>query len=135
MTKRKASLPPLSDAEEAAIQAGIAQDPDNPEISADQFARMRPASEVLPPTLFNALSKGGRPPSPNKRVQVTLRLDPAAVETFKATGPGWQTRINEHLMKLARSIERSAAKGKSAGQFRGPSGRRIIRTPRKSNAG
>ncbi len=135
MTKRKASLPPLSDAEEAAIQAGIAQDPDNPEISAEQFALMRPASEVLPPALFKALSKGGRPRSPNKRVQVTLRLDPSVVETFKATGPGWQTRINEHLVKAARTIERATVKEGSECPFKGPGIRRILRSPRKSKAG
>ena len=56
MTRRKAGLPPLADAEEAEIQAGIAQDPDNPEIAAEQFARMRPAAEVMPITLYSALA-------------------------------------------------------------------------------
>ncbi|MEH3117131.1 MAG: BrnA antitoxin family protein [Methylorubrum populi] len=111
MTKRKASLPPLSDAEEAAIQAGIANDPDNPEISAEQFARMRPASEVLPAALYAALSKGGRPRSPNKRVQVTLRLDPDALAAFRETGPGWQGRINEAVVRSARKLRQAKAGG------------------------
>ena len=103
MTKRKASMPPLTDAEEAAIQAGIAQDPDNPEITAEQFARMRPASEVLPPALFQALTKRGRPPAENKAVQVSLRVPPEVLAAYKAEGPGWQTRMNE---ALARGVRR-----------------------------
>jgi uncharacterized protein (DUF4415 family) len=35
----------------------------------------------------------------SSKVQVTLRLDPAIIAHFKARGPGWQTRINEALMK------------------------------------
>ena len=34
--------------EETAINAGIARDPDNPELTAEDFARMRPAIEVDP---------------------------------------------------------------------------------------
>ncbi|WP_238179265.1 BrnA antitoxin family protein [Methylobacterium dankookense] len=90
-------MPPLTDAEEAEIQAGIAQDPDNPEIGAEQFARMRPASEVLPSGLYQALTKRGRPPAENKAVQVTLRVPPDILAAYKATGPGWQTKMNEAL--------------------------------------
>lgn len=97
MTKRKASVPPLTDEAERSIQAGIASDPDNPEISAEQFAGMRPAAEVLPPGLYRALTKRGRPPAENKAVQVTLRVPPAVLEGYKAHGPGWQTRMNDAL--------------------------------------
>jgi uncharacterized protein (DUF4415 family) len=97
MTKRKASTPPLTDEEEARIQVGIAQDPDNPEITAEQFGEMRPASEVLPQGLFQALTKRGRPPAENKAVQVTLRVPPAVLDGYKAGGPGWQTRMNDAL--------------------------------------
>jgi len=31
------------------------------------------------------------------KTQVTIRLDTAIVEKFKATGDGWQTRINALL--------------------------------------
>ena len=30
---------------------------------------------------------------------VSLRLDEAVIAAFRATGPGWQTRINEALRK------------------------------------
>jgi hypothetical protein len=37
----------------------------------------------------------GRPPSGKKTV--TLRLDPDVIAKFKATGPGWQAKINDAL--------------------------------------
>jgi uncharacterized protein (DUF4415 family) len=33
--------------------------------------------------------------------QVTLRLDPDVIEKFRATGAGWQSRINDALRKAA----------------------------------
>lgn len=41
----------------------------------------------------------GRPQSANPKKQVTLRLDPDVVEKFRATGKGWQSRINAELRK------------------------------------
>lgn len=43
--------------------------------------------------------KGGRPKSPNPKQSVNLRLDADVLESFRATGPGWQTRINDALRK------------------------------------
>ena len=37
--------------------------------------------------------------SDNKKL-VSLRLDKDVIEKFKATGPGWQTRINEALREV-----------------------------------
>ncbi len=42
----------------------------------------------------------GRPPGSAKRL-VSLRLDEAVLDHFRATGPGWQTRLNEALRKAA----------------------------------
>lgn len=44
--------------------------------------------------------KAGRPRGSDKE-QVTLRLDRAALDRFRADGPGWQTRINEAVRKAA----------------------------------
>lgn len=41
----------------------------------------------------------GRPPLANPKQQVTLRLDPDVLEKFRATGRGWQSRINAELRK------------------------------------
>ncbi|MDR2213045.1 MAG: hypothetical protein LBE21_05400 [Pseudomonadales bacterium] len=42
--------------EDAAIQRGIDADPDNPEWTEEDFAKARPARDVLPPALYAALT-------------------------------------------------------------------------------
>lgn len=44
----------------------------------------------------------GRPGSANAKRQVTLRLDPAILDYFRAAGPGWQSRINAALREHTR---------------------------------
>lgn len=95
MTKRKAG--PISDAEEAQVQAMIARDPDAPEVTDEQAAQARPASEALDPTLFANLTRRGRPKSEAAKKLVTLRLPPDVIEGYQATGPGWQVRMGEVL--------------------------------------
>jgi uncharacterized protein (DUF4415 family) len=46
------------------------------------------------------VKKGGRPVSLNPRKQLTLRLPADVIERWKATGPGWQTRMADRLSKL-----------------------------------
>jgi uncharacterized protein (DUF4415 family) len=46
------------------------------------------------------LIRRGRPPGSSKRL-VSLRLDEAVLDRFRAEGPGWQSRINEVLRKAA----------------------------------
>ena len=41
--------------------------------------------------------KVGRPKSANPKVPLKLRLDRDVVQAFRATGPGWQTKINATL--------------------------------------
>jgi uncharacterized protein (DUF4415 family) len=43
-------------------------------------------------------SRGGRPAGSTKRA-ISIRLDADVIEKFKATGPGWQSRINEALKR------------------------------------
>ncbi len=81
-------------------------DAENPEWTDEDFARARPAREVLPPELFNRLvaaqkrRQGERGPqkAPTKQA-VTLRLDPDLVEKLRSGGKGWQTRVSETLRK------------------------------------
>ena len=42
----------------------------------------------------------GRKPGQTKNL-VSLRLDQAVLDHFRAAGPGWQTRMNEALRKAA----------------------------------
>lgn len=90
-------IPMLTDAEEAELQARIATDPDAREMTDEELAAMRPASEVLPPALYAALTKRGRPKSEAPKVAISLRVDPAVLDAYKATGDGWQTRMHEIL--------------------------------------
>lgn len=48
-----------------------------------------------------SLGKRGRKPDPNAKQLLTLRLDPDVIASFRATGEGWQTRMNEALRKAA----------------------------------
>lgn len=95
MTKRKA--PPVSDVEEARIQAMIARDPDSPDVTPEETAQAKPASEVLDPALLARLGRRGRPRSEASKVLVSLRLPPGVVDGYRATGPGWQVRMAEVL--------------------------------------
>ena len=47
-----------------------------------------------------AVNKGGRPVSSNPRKLLSLRLPADVIERWKATGPGWQTRMAERLSKV-----------------------------------
>jgi uncharacterized protein (DUF4415 family) len=81
-------------------------DEENPEWTEEDFARARPAREVLPPALYDALTKKrrgqrGSQKAPTK-VAVTLRVDRDVLERFKAKGPGWQSRMNEALGRAAK---------------------------------
>lgn len=107
-TKRK--IVGVSDAEDVAINRAAASDPDTPELSDEQLARMRPARDVLPQILGPAnaaalLKKRGRPsiPESQRKVALNVRYDRDLVEAFKATGDGWQTRMNDALRDYAKS--------------------------------
>lgn len=46
------------------------------------------------------VNKGGRPKSANPRKLISIRLPTDVIERWKATGPGWQTRIAARLSKV-----------------------------------
>ena len=46
------------------------------------------------------MNKGGRPLSPSPRKLISLRLPAEVLERWRATGPGWQTRMAERLSKV-----------------------------------
>ena len=54
----------------------------------------------------------GRPPLPNPKQAVKLRLDADVVAAYRKTGNGWQTRINADLRKA----RLKAGKALTAGQ-------------------
>jgi uncharacterized protein (DUF4415 family) len=70
-------------------------DDDLPEITDAMLARaeLRHGDKLI---------RRGRPPSAAPKQAIKLRLDADVVEHFRATGPGWQTRINATLRHAAR---------------------------------
>lgn len=77
-------------------------DPDDaPELDEAFFDQATPkindeivsASEVK--AAFN--QRLGRPKSDNPKKAISIRLSPEVVEYFKATGKGWQTRVDDAL--------------------------------------
>lgn len=64
-------------------------------LTAEDMARFRPASQALPLDLQETLGMRRRGPqkAPTK-VSTTIRLDADLLEALKATGEGWQTRVN-----------------------------------------
>jgi uncharacterized protein (DUF4415 family) len=54
------------------------------------------------------LVRRGRPPLENPRRLLSLRLPPTTIEKWKATGPGWQTRMVKVLEQTAPKSRRSA---------------------------
>lgn len=79
---------------------------DNPELTDEQIAGLRPMKEALP-ELYAALQAdiGKRGPAKTKEA-ISIRLDIDLVEKLRASGPGWQSRVNEALREW---IDKSAA--------------------------
>ena len=59
-----------------------------PELTADMLARGR-------------VNKGGRPVSLNPKKLISIRLPEDVIARWRATGPGWQTRMAEKLARVA----------------------------------
>ena len=77
-----------SDEEDAAINAGIAADPDTYELSDEEFKRLHPI---------------GRPKSAVTKERITIRLSPDVTQYFRSTGKGWQTRMDKVLREYVAS--------------------------------
>lgn len=102
MTSKKFSAKrPLTDDEEAEVQRMIASDPENPELTDEQIAGLRPLAEVLP-ALAESVRRGpGRPKLDKALEPVTLRLDLAVVKRYRAQGANWRKRMARVLEKAS----------------------------------
>lgn len=66
-------------------------DPDDAPPLTDEFFER--ADEYVGDTLV----RRGRPRAGQRKVSTTIRLSPEVLERFRASGPGWQTRIDAAL--------------------------------------
>lgn len=74
---------------------------DNPEWTEEDFKLARPFAEVFPELAASIARSRGRPSLENPKKQVTLRLDADLIARYKASGKGWQSRINDDLRKVS----------------------------------
>lgn len=72
--------------EDAAIVAAAKADPDAQPLTDEQLRAMVPMRTVR-----------GRPESAHKKQLLSVRYSPEVVEFFKATGEGWQARMDSVL--------------------------------------
>jgi uncharacterized protein (DUF4415 family) len=79
------ALAKMTDEEDAAIAAAALADPD-----------AQPIDDIL-------RRRRGRPQAPpdQKKIALSIKLDPDAVAHFRSTGPGWQTQMNLALRRAA----------------------------------
>lgn len=91
MPKLKAGIILPTPAEDAAITAAAMADSDAVPFTDAEWEQVKP------------LVRRGRPLGSGTKTQVTLRLDVEVVEKFRASGDGWQTRINEALKSWVRT--------------------------------
>ena len=83
--------------EDAANHAAIQSDPDAFELDGEWFARSRPAGEMHPQIVRRHRQAHGGGEVPSAKERVTIRLDVDIAAHFRATGPGWQARLNNAL--------------------------------------
>ncbi len=81
-----------SDREEADIEAGIKADEDTRELTDKEFRQLRPP---------------GRPKSEVTKERITIRLSPEVVAKFRATGSGWQSRMDKALQDYLKTHSKS----------------------------
>jgi len=76
-----------SSEEDVAITAAAMSDPDSVPLTDAEWKAALP------------LLRRGRPPIAGAKQPVKLRLDPDVLAALRASGPGWQTRVNDMLRR------------------------------------
>jgi len=88
----------------------IAVDDESPELTAADFARAKRMRDVMP-DVVEAMKRGrGRPKLAQPKERVSLRLDSKIIAAYRATGDGWQSRINAVLARALPKTKRRSVK-------------------------
>lgn len=89
--------------------AGELADVESPELTDKELASLAPARKALAPRLHAALTgrKPGRRDAQKaaSKEMITIRVDREVVATYRASGPGWQARMNDALAVAAQEIK------------------------------
>jgi uncharacterized protein (DUF4415 family) len=116
-------------------RANSRPDETNPEWTAEDFRNARPLLEVLPKEVVNAIKRfrGQRGPQkePTKEL-ISLRLDREVLAALRATGLGWQTRVNDTLR--ATYVTNSASKPRAVAKSATTGRRKAVAKRRSSTA-
>jgi uncharacterized protein (DUF4415 family) len=72
-------------------------DDDIPELTDADFARARPFAEVFPEQAKKLKAMGGRPKLARPKILIGFRLAVELVEGIKATGKGYNARVEQVL--------------------------------------
>lgn len=96
----------------AALPDPALDDPDNPELAAEDMAKLRAPEAVLPTEVLAAFPKTrvGRPRDPQAKQLVTLRLRPAVLQAYQAEGEDWRARMER---VLAEAVADNGGRGRS----------------------
>jgi uncharacterized protein (DUF4415 family) len=89
-------------------------DEENPEWTTEEIRTAKSFTEMFP-GLSPVVERRGRGPqkTPRKHM-VSLRLDVDVLNQWRATGKGWQSRVNDTLARHAPKPRRAVAARKSA---------------------
>ena len=98
-TSKRTFILPTSE-ENRKIVAAAKKDPDAQPLTAKQLKAMVPLKSVR-----------GRPPVMNKKQLVSVRYSAEVLAYFRATGEGWQSRMDSVLREY---VEKQTRKGRSA---------------------
>jgi len=69
----------------------------NPEWTESMVAAATTLEESTLPEPFKQFVRRGRPPIDNAKQPISIRLSPEVLDYFRASGKGWQTRIDKIL--------------------------------------
>jgi uncharacterized protein (DUF4415 family) len=75
----------------------------------EQFAQAKPFAEMFPELAASIRRTRGKQKAPTKEL-ISLRVDRDVVAAYRATGAGWQGRMNAALRKAIRGLKTAAGK-------------------------
>ena len=94
-TSKRMTIVMPTEAEDRAITAAAQADPDAQPLTPEQLAAMVPLKSLR-----------GRPKSAQRKQLVSIRYSPEVLAYFKATGEGWQARMDSVLLQYVQNHHR-----------------------------